>query len=94
MFGAGVHVSRSTGRGLQPARLPTCQAHGSGAASGSGSPCRRGRFPQALGESPPPRDAAAAGHQGRALARQAARRGKRVAVLPPEAYGGDVDHFG
>jgi DNA primase len=46
-------------------------------------------------------DADAAGQQQwRVLARQAARRGKRignskrVAVLPPAAYGGDVDHFG
>jgi hypothetical protein len=37
-------------------------------------------------------DAAAAGQQqGRQLARQAARRGKQVAVLPPEAYGGHKD---
>lgn len=37
-------------------------------------------------------DADAAGQQQwRALARQAALRGKRVAVLPPEAYGGHKD---
>ena len=37
-------------------------------------------------------DADAAGQQQwRQLARQAALRGKRVAVLPPEAYGGDKD---
>ena len=37
-------------------------------------------------------DADAAGPpQWRALARQAARRGKRVARLPPEAYGGHKD---
>ena len=46
-------------------------------------------------------DADAAGQQQwRALAREVALRGKRignskrVAVLPPAAYGGDVDHFG
>src|SRR5947209_18923760 len=37
-------------------------------------------------------DADAAGQQQwRQLARQAALRGKRVAVLPPEAYGGQKD---
>ena len=37
-------------------------------------------------------DADAAGQQQwRQLARQAALRGKRVAVLPPEAYGGHKD---
>ena len=37
-------------------------------------------------------DAAAAGQQQwRTLARQAALRGKRVAVLPPPAYGGHKD---
>ena len=86
------------GSGLAPARLPTCQANRSGAAR-SGSSRRRGhRFPQARGESLPRRDlvfaldAAAAGPQPwRAVARQAARRGKRVAVLPAAAYSGHQD---
>jgi len=54
---------------------------------------RRGhRFPQALGASPPCRDAAAAGQQqGRALARQAGLRGTRVAGLPAGAYGNHKD---
>jgi hypothetical protein len=80
------------GSGLQPAPLPVCEANRSGRAC-SGSSRRRGhRFPQALGASPPGRGAAAAGQQQwRALARPAARRGQRVAVLPPAAYGGHKD---
>jgi len=54
---------------------------------------RRGqRFPQALGASPPWQDADAAGQQQwRALTREAALRGKRVAGLPAAAYGGHKD---
>jgi len=59
--------------------VPAREAHRCDGAGSSGSPRRR--FPQALGASPPGRDADAAGpQQWRTLARQAARRGKRVAV--------------
>ncbi len=77
---------------MQPAILPARQADCSGAAGCSGSRRRGCRFPQALGESPPGQAAAAAGQQQRhTLARQAALRGKRVAVLPAAAYGGHKD---
>jgi len=66
-------LAREGSRGLQPVRLPTCQANGSGAAGAVNRYRQRCRFPQALGESPPPRDADAAGQPpGRALAREAA----------------------
>jgi hypothetical protein len=62
--------------------LLTAHAMCSADAGSRSSRHRRRSFPQARGESPP---------RGRALARQAARRGKGVAVLPPRAYGGHKD---
>jgi len=82
----------AAGSKLQPALLPARSAHRSGGTRSSSSRRRGRRFPQALGAGPPGRDAAAAGQpQWRQLAHQAALRGKQVALLPPEAYGGYKD---
>jgi len=78
---AGLHPGRALAREVA---LLTAHAMCSAAAGSRSERHRRRCFPQALGASPPWQDADAAGQQQwRALARQAALRGKRVAGLPP-----------